>query len=103
MSHRIKLENIHEGEYNRQTGAMTPIVTIEYTCSTCRRIVNASDKFCFFCGESLTDSTSIEHYHGNKRLDERQFATAKTLTGKPFKNFVGAIPDPLARKPITNP
>lgn len=100
MSDRIKIENIHGGEYNRQTGAMIIKATTEYVCSACRRFVNEIDKFCFFCGAELMDTTIIEHYSHGKQLTDQQYNEAKILTGKNFTDYIKAIPEPLKQKGI---
>ena len=93
MSDRIKLENIHTGLFDRQTGDEKTVITTEYKCSNCHHLVRQQDQYCWRCGESIQDSALVEHWHKSKVLNEAQFQQAKTMSAKDLKNVWESLPE----------
>jgi len=79
---KIKLENIVDEGFDRQTGKPVSKVTAEYICENCRHLVEASDKFCWQCGEKLEVSDIVEHHSQGKQLTEEEFQKERKLNAE---------------------
>lgn len=91
MSQKIKLENSHGVEYDRETGEPYLSVTEEYVCDKCRHIVKQPDKFCWRCGEQLEDTGMIEHHAGAFQVTHDQFLHMKQLHPKETPAYLSEI------------
>ena len=78
---RIKLENMVDKGFDRQTGNPISEVTVEYVCEACRHLVNPEDKFCWKCGMALEQSNLVEHYQRGEGLSDADFEARKPKKG----------------------
>jgi len=45
----------------------------EYVCETCLRIVNDTDKYCFYCGSKLDKTVRTRYWNQSEELDKGKF------------------------------
>ncbi len=88
----IKLENINKKLYNRQTGELETVESVEFVCPKCRHLVNEGDSFCWFCGECQEHNIEVEHYVLGKKLTNDEFKEAKKKSSHALKSFVDNLP-----------
>jgi predicted amidophosphoribosyltransferase len=73
----IKLANVNT-EFDRNTGVEKNIIVAdEYVCENCRHLVGKSDKFCWQCGEELSESNIVEHYRKGKKISNSEYSRLK--------------------------
>lgn len=88
---KIKLENVHGLKFNPQTGQPELPFTEEYVCENCRHIVGREDKFCWACGESLQDSSLIEHHAFGGQVEHKDFVEAMKMKPAEAVDYIRAI------------
>jgi len=69
----IKLENIIDEGFDRQTGKTVSKATTEYVCENCRHLIEVSDKFCWQCGERLEQSNFVEYYSKGGKITKEEY------------------------------
>ena len=75
---KIKLENIIDEGFDRQTGKTVSKATIEYACQNCRHLVKIEDIYCWQCGERL-EGEFIEHYYKGEKITDTEYQKEKKL------------------------
>ena len=75
---KIKLENIIDEGFDRQTGKTVSKATTEYACQNCRYLVQIEDIYCWQCGERLAGEF-IEHYYKGEKITDKEYQERKKL------------------------
>ena len=73
MANKVKLENIMQAGSDQETGDRFLNITEEYVCGNCRHLVEAADKFCWYCRSELRTSDKIEHWQKGVQIAEDTF------------------------------
>ena len=81
----IRLENIKDKGFNKETGVPQIEFPMEFVCDYCRHLVSQDDTYCAQCGDELISETSIEHYFRGKYLSDEEYNEAKSMDAPTLK------------------
>jgi len=76
MSKIIKITHSGGPTFDMQTGKKIQKAVTDYASSCCRELVEPNAKFCWRCGEKLSEGEELEYYLQGRQVTEEKFNKA---------------------------